>query len=77
MGWSRVIVMPARELPRSEEISHWHALWEGEASPTAPLGEFDGSREEAVRWARERRPTELWVYDFGARDIVQLPLGGS
>ena len=51
MVWSRVIVMPVREVPRSDEILYWHALWEGEADPTAPLGEFDGPLEEAVGWA--------------------------
>lgn len=73
MGWSRVIVMPVRQVPRSDEVSYWQALWEGEADSSAPLGEFEGDLEEALSWARDRRPTELWVYDFDRRDIVPVP----
>jgi hypothetical protein len=72
MSWPRVTVMAMRDVPRSDEESYWHALWEGEANSSQPLGEFDGTYEEALAWAKARRPTETWVYDLELRDIVRL-----
>jgi hypothetical protein len=68
--WSRVIVMPIYEdRGRDETIAGWRALWEGEADPTQPLGEFEGPREEAMTWARNCRPTEILVFDPETRDL--------
>jgi hypothetical protein len=72
MAWSRIIVMPVYEIPRSDDVSHWHAVWEGEADSRAPLGEFDGPFDAAIAWAKDCRPSELWVYDTGKRDIVPV-----
>jgi hypothetical protein len=63
-SWSRVIVMAVYDDPRRDPtVSAWHALWEGEVDPTQPLGEFDGTREDAIAWARSRKPSEILVFD--------------
>lgn len=72
-GYSRVIIMAMIEHPRrSPEIASWRALWEGDASPHAPLGEFNGTLDDALRWARARQPNELLVYDPATRELVQV-----
>ncbi len=64
VGWSRVIVMAVYDDPRRDlTVSGWHALWEGEVDPTQPLGEFDGTREDALAWARSCKPSEILVFD--------------
>ena len=68
--WSRVIVMPNYEDRRRDEtIAGWGALWEGDADPTQPLGEFEGPREEVMAWARACHPTQILVFDPEIRDL--------
>jgi hypothetical protein len=45
----------------------WHAVWQSDRL----LGEFDGTREEAVEWARARS-TRCWVYSEELGDLVLL-----
>ena len=74
-AFSRVIVMAFYENPRrSDTISYWHAVWDGDADPTQPLGEFDGSLEDALAWARACRPSEILVFDPEIRDLRSVPL---
>jgi hypothetical protein len=62
--WSRVIVMAVHDDHRRDPtVSAWHALWEGEADSTQPLGEFDGTREDALAWARACKPSQILVFD--------------
>lgn len=68
--WSRVIVMAVYEDRRRDgTISGWHALWEGDADPTQPLGEFDGSREDAITWAHACSPSEILVFNPETKDL--------
>ncbi|TDV51066.1 hypothetical protein [Actinophytocola oryzae] len=46
----------------------WHAVWQG---AYRLLAEFDGTRDEAVAWARARSP-RCWVYDEELGDVVLL-----
>lgn len=45
----------------------WQAVWGGREQ----LGEFAGTREEAVAWARERCDT-IRIYSPSENDIVEL-----
>jgi hypothetical protein len=45
----------------------WHAVWRAETL----LGEFDGTREAAIDWARSRSP-RCWVYSEELGDVVPL-----
>jgi hypothetical protein len=45
----------------------WHAVWQGE---TSVLGEFDGTKAEAVDWARERS-SRCWVYSEEHDDLIR------
>ncbi|HEX8093617.1 hypothetical protein [Jatrophihabitans sp.] len=45
----------------------WQAVWGGRQQ----LGEFEGTREEAIAWARERCDT-IRIYSLIQRDIVDL-----
>lgn len=56
----RVFVMLLRD-------GTWHASWQGREL----LGEFDGTRAEAVAWARERCERVL-VYSEELGDLVPL-----
>jgi hypothetical protein len=44
----------------------WHAVWQGDTL----LGEFDGTREEAVAWARSRS-SRCWIYSEELGDLVR------
>jgi hypothetical protein len=69
-AYSRVIVMASYEdRRRSDAISSWHAVWQGDADPTQPLGEFDGTRGDALAWARACCPSEILVYDPEIGDL--------
>lgn len=46
----------------------WHAIWQGENSI---LDEFDGPREDAINWARQRSP-RCWVYSEELGDVAPL-----
>ncbi|MGQ0837852.1 hypothetical protein [Actinokineospora sp.] len=46
----------------------WHAVWQGEREA---LGEFDGTRTEAIAWARDKSPRCL-IYSEAAGDVVPL-----
>lgn len=59
-----VVVMKNRD-------GQWHAVWQG---PAAPLGEFNGSREDAIEWARQRSP-RCWVYSEEHDDVLLLGEG--
>ena len=73
MPGDRVIVMPIEADPRRRcRIADWHALWEGPSSPSAPLGEFDGSREDALAWARNTGAPQVLIYDPDIRDLVEV-----
>ncbi|HST47721.1 hypothetical protein [Jatrophihabitans sp.] len=45
----------------------WQAVWGGREQ----LGEFEGTREEAIAWARERCNT-IRIYSPSEGDIVDL-----
>lgn len=45
----------------------WQAVWGGREL----LGEFEGTREEAIAWARERCDT-IRIYSLSEGDIVDL-----
>jgi hypothetical protein len=45
----------------------WQAVW----GDRQQLGEFEGTREEAIAWARERCET-IRIYSLTERDIVDL-----
>ena len=69
----RVIIMSIESDPRgSREIAYWHALWEGPSSPVAPLGEFDGSREAALAWARNTGAQQILIFDPLLGDLVRV-----
>jgi hypothetical protein len=69
----RVIIMPISADPRrSPRIAFWHALLEGPSSPSAPLGEFDGSREDALAWARATGARQVLIYDLETGDLVEI-----
>lgn len=48
---------------RDRTLSAWHARCEGEADPTQPLGEFDGTHDDALGWARTCKSAEILVFD--------------
>lgn len=50
---------------------HWHAVWQG---MDAALGEFDGTKDEAIAWARQRAARCL-VYSEETGDVE--PLSGE
>ena len=45
----------------------WQAVW----GDRQQLGEFEGTREEAIAWARERCEV-IRIYSMSERDIVKL-----
>lgn len=47
---------------------HWTASWQGEFNE---LGAFDGDRESAITWAKERSK-KVWVYSDETRDMELL-----
>jgi hypothetical protein len=49
----------------------FHAVWQGRAGL---LGEFDGTREEAVAWAR-RRSKRCFLYTRAPGDLMPLEAG--
>ncbi|CRK55992.1 hypothetical protein [Alloactinosynnema sp. L-07] len=51
---------------RDEDV--WHAVWHGEHDA---LGEFDGTREDAIRWARDRSSRCL-IFSEETSDLVPL-----
>jgi hypothetical protein len=46
----------------------WRAIWQG---PSAVLGEFTGSRQDSIAWARQRS-RRCWVYSEERGDVVLL-----
>lgn len=46
----------------------WHAIWQGKSGL---LGEFDGGKQEAIEWARQRSPRS-WIYTRAVGDYVRL-----
>jgi hypothetical protein len=48
----------------------WQAVW----GDRHELGEFEGTREEAIAWARERCET-IRIYSLAEHDIVDLGPG--
>jgi len=51
---------------RGQEV--WHAVWQGEHDA---LGEYDGTREEAIRWARTK-PCRCLIFSEEASNWVPL-----
>lgn len=75
VGWSRVIIMSTMAQPISHGvIESWHAVLESEASPFAAAAEFEGSLDAALTWARDQKPSELFVYDPTTRELVRSEL---
>ena len=72
-----VIIMAMRESPGPDgrgdpnRILFWHAVWQG-ADPNAPAGEFDGSRDDAIAWARQTGAGNILIYDMEEKDLVPL-----
>jgi hypothetical protein len=46
----------------------FHAVWQGKAGL---LGEFDGTKEEAIAWAKERS-SRCFLYTRAAGDLERL-----
>jgi hypothetical protein len=54
-----------------DRILSWHAVWHG-ADPSAPAGEFDGSREDAIAWARQTGAGNVLIFDLEQNDLIPL-----
>lgn len=63
----------------------WMAVWDDSSSPEqtedgAPrvrIEDFEGSKEEVLRWARSRPAAEFLIFSRTANHYVSLPLGES
>jgi len=44
----------------------WHAVWQGDEL----LGEFDGTRDQAIAWARSRAADRRFIYSEELGDLV-------
>jgi len=69
---------PDREIPESSVVvkrgdGTWHAVWQGK---DGLLGEFDGTEQDAIEWAR-RKSTRCWVWSDAAGDLVLLDPDGD
>jgi hypothetical protein len=59
----------------------WMGVWDDGASaeeieeggPVARIEDFEGSREEVLRWARSRPAAEFFIFSRAANDYVPLP----
>lgn len=62
---SLIFIMPDRDR------MSWGAVWQG-GGENKPLGEFDGGRDEAIAWARQRSNL-IMIFSEKAQDLVRLP----
>lgn len=52
----------------SNRRGSWNAVWQGE---TSALGEFEGTKQDAIDWARQRSD-RCWVYSEELDKMVLL-----
>jgi hypothetical protein len=49
----------------------WHAVWFGPGIRDGLHGEFDGSREDAIAWSRQRC-TDILIWSPEHQDVIAL-----
>jgi hypothetical protein len=53
------------------KLLYWYGHLQG-GDPHRGLGEFTGTKDEAIAWAKESGATERFIYEEAVKDFVAL-----